>query len=150
MSQTYTDLIVHVVFSTKGRKEGIHDALKTRLWAYLAGIVRELGGKPIIVNGTSNHVHLLIQWPPTLSIADALRVIKTNSSRWINGTKSEDYAFGWQSGYGAFSLDRADVGTVSRYISGQEDHHRRLSFQNEPLELLKEHAIEFDELLLWK
>ena len=84
ITRTCTDLIVHAVFSTKERKILLENAFKKCLWAYLGGIVRELGGKAIIINSTSNHVHLLIQLPPTRSVADCLRIIKTNSSRWIN------------------------------------------------------------------
>ena len=150
MAQTCTDLIVHAVFSTKERKILLENALKKCLWAYLGGIVRELGGKAIIINGASDHVHLLIQLPPTRSVADCLRIIKTNSSRWINESWSAHSGFAWQSGYGAFSIGRADLGAVYKYISMQEDHHRKFSFQEELLKLLREHAKEFNEHFLWQ
>lgn len=114
----------------------------------MGGIVREIGGKAYIVNGTTDHVHLLISLPPALSLSDAVRVLKANSSRWMRGEKKAS-KFSWQSGYGAFSVSQSNVKAVAAYIEGQEAHHRKTSFREEFVAFLKKNAIEFDESFLW-
>jgi REP element-mobilizing transposase RayT len=114
----------------------------------MGGILREMKGTALGVNGTTDHVHLLVGLPPTTALSDALRVMKTNSSRWmyerIGVTK-----FGWQSGYGAFSVSQSNVQTVLAYISHQEEHHRTVSFQEEFVAFLKRHGFQYDERFLW-
>lgn len=150
MSQTLTNLLTHIVFSTKGRRPLIDAESKADLIAYLGGIVRELNGKPLIINGTADHVHLLIQLPPTLPVSDAMRVIKTNSSRWVHQRWPVKKDFGWQGGYGAFSVSRSNVHQVIAYIQNQEEHHRKRSFQEELIAILKKHNIEYDERYIWE
>jgi hypothetical protein len=103
---------------------------KPHLHAYVGGIVRELGGKAYVVNGTADHIHLLINLPPSSSLSDAVRVIKTNSSRWMKEQKGAS-KFGWQPGYAAFSVSQSNVDAVKEYIARQEEHHRSASFQEE-------------------
>ena len=148
MPHNFTNLLTHIVFSTKERFPFIDAALRHDLHAYLGGIVRELKGTPLIVNGTADHVHLLAALPPTVSTSDALRVIKTNSSRWVHETRRK--AFGWQSGYGAFSVSRSKVPSVTHYIAQQEEHHRKVSFKEEFITFLKRHGIDFDERYIWE
>jgi putative transposase len=143
MPHTFTNLLTHAVFSTKDRAPLIKPEIRPRLHAYLGGIVREAQGTAFIVNGTAEHVHLLISLPPTLSLADAMRVLKTNSSRWMN--EDQRVPFAWQSGYGAFSVSRSNAEAVSRYIARQEEHHRKISFREELIAFLRRHEIEFDE-----
>jgi len=104
MAHTFTSLLTHVVFSTKDRRPWINTEVQARLYPYLGGIVRELRGHALKVNGTEDHVHLLVQLPADVSIAESLRILKTNSSRWIHETSDSQRGFRWQTGYGAFSV----------------------------------------------
>jgi REP element-mobilizing transposase RayT len=138
---------VHIVFSTKGRLPTIRKEICERLYAYIGGIIRNQKGALIAAGGTSDHIHLLVQLGKQVSIADLLRDIKANSSRWIHEEFSLDFA--WQTGFGIFGVSFSDLDRVKGYIGRQEEHHRRLSYQDEFLELLKRHQIEFDERYLW-
>jgi REP element-mobilizing transposase RayT len=148
MSHTFTNLLTHVIFSTKDRKPLITAALQDDLLAYLGGIVRELGGVLRAANARPDHVHLLCSLPATLATADALRVVKTNSSRWVH--RDRHFAgFDWQTGYGAFSVSHSLAPAVVRYISDQEKHHRRVTFQEELIAFLKNNGIAYDERYIW-
>jgi REP element-mobilizing transposase RayT len=146
MPHTFTNLLTHVVFSTKDRAPLIKDEMRAQLHAYLGGIVREMQGTAFIVNGTTDHVHLLISLPPSVALSDAMRVLKTNSSRWMNDEKR--VAFAWQAGYGAFSVSQSNAKAVSEYIARQEEHHRKISFREEFVAFLRKHEIEYDERYL--
>jgi len=149
MSHTYANLLYHVVFSTKGRQPYIVEELRLRLHAYLGGIVRAIQGKALTIGGTADHVHLLMLLPARTAVAEALRVLKTNSSRWVHGQLPERAFFAWQTGYGAFTVSQSAADDVKRYIAGQEAHHRSMTFQEEFLALLTRHGIEYDERYLW-
>ena len=149
MSHTYANLLYHVVFSTEGRTRRIDVDLAPRLHAYLGGIVGELDGKALTVGGTADHIHMLISLRPTVSVADALRVIKTNSSRWVHEQWPNRPAFGWQTGYAAFTVSQSALGAVRTYIARQEEHHRKMTFQEEFILLLKRHGVEYDERYVW-
>src|SRR5262245_52177713 len=129
MSHSLSSLFTHVIFSTKDRTPCISDKIRPELCAYIGGIARELKGKALIVNGMSDHLHLLLKLPVTLSVADAMRIIKTNSSRWTS-EKWPKIKFAWQTGYAAFSVSRSNVEEVIQYIKNQEQHHERFSFQD--------------------
>jgi putative transposase len=150
MSHTFTHLVVHLVFGTKDRSPHIGVGVKEALFAYMGGIVREIGGKAVLVNGMPDHVHLLLSLPPTLGPAEVIRVVKANSSKWVHEKWPERRTFGWQQGYGAFSVSRSAVKDVEDYITNQEEHHRKMSFQDEFTALLKRHGIEYDERYLRK
>jgi len=150
MAHTYTSILVHAVFSTSGRAPLLTDDLRPEMHAYLAGILRRLEAVPIIVGGATDHVHLLARLPADLAVADCLRVLKTNSSRWAKARGPQRRSFAWQGGYGAFSVSESKRGAVIRYIQDQEQHHRRISFQEEFLKLLKSHGVEFDERYIWQ
>ncbi len=150
MAHSFANLLTHVIFSTKDRQPLIDDKLKPRLMAYLGGIVHELGGVALLINGPADHVHALVKLPHTFAVADAMRVIKTNSSRWVHETWPARRAFAWQAGYGAFSVSQSHVEAVRSYIAGQEEHHRRVTFQDEFLEFLRRHGIEYDERYIWE
>ncbi|HLL16662.1 MAG TPA: IS200/IS605 family transposase [Pyrinomonadaceae bacterium] len=147
MPHTFTNLLMHIIFSTKDRAPLITADLKPPLHAYMGGIIRELKGKALIINGTSDYVHLLVSVSPSLSLADAMRVLKTNSSRWAH--EATHAAFNWQSGYGAFSVSQSNMQTVAEYIAHQEEHHRKLTFQDEYVMFLRKHGISYDESNLW-
>ena len=141
---------MHVTFSTHGRAPIIADAIRDDLHAYLGGILRKLRVMPIAIGGTTDHVHLLTQLPADLAVSDCLRVLKTNSSRWVKERWPERRSFGWQGGYGAFSVSESSRANVIRYIQGHARHHLKISFQDEFLALLQKHGVAFDERYLWR
>jgi len=148
MPSTHLSLHYHVVFSTKERHPWIKSNWRNDLHGYLGGCVKTLDGVPEEIGGTDDHVHLLLGLRATHCLADVLREIKKVSSRWVH----EDLRlpqFTWQEGYGAFTVSRSNVATVRNYIARQEEHHRKRSFQEEYLDLLEKHDIEFDERFLW-
>jgi len=150
MAHTFTNLLIHAVFSSAGRAPLLTDAIRSDVHAYLGGILRELHAVPIAIDGTADHVHLLTRLPTDLSVADCLRLVKTNSSRWIKQRWPERRSFAWQQGYGAFSVSESRRAAVIRYIHDQTRHHRRIAFQDEFLALLRNHHVEFDERYLWQ
>ena len=143
MPHTFTNLLTHAIFGTKDRAPLIKAEFRPQLHAYLGGIVRELEGTAFAVNGTVDHVHLLISLPPSLALADAMRVLKTNSSRWVNEERRVPFA--WQAGYSAFSVSRSNAKAVMDYIARQEEHHHKINFREEFITFLRRHEIEFDE-----
>jgi putative transposase len=149
MSHTATNLLVHLVFSTKGRAPSIAPEIQKDLHAYLGGIVREIGGKALIVNGTIDHVHLLVRTPTTRSSAEIVRLLKANSSKWIHQKWPQRRRFTWQSGYGAFSVSESAVDSVTAYVASQQEHHQRISFQDEFRAFLQKNKIVVDERYLW-
>jgi putative transposase len=141
VSHTYAQNVIHLVFSTKDRRKLMPTEFRPRMWAYAAGICKKLDILVHAVGGMEDHIHFLIQIPPTLPVAKAVLAIKSNSSRWAN---EEGLKFAWQQGYGAFSVSSSIIPTVVHYIENQEVHHRKMSFDAEFLALLKKHGIEFD------
>lgn len=119
MAHTFTNVLTHAVFSTAGRAPFLADGLRSDVHAYLGGILRELKAVPIAIGGTSDHVHLLTRLPADLALADCMRVVKANSSRWMKERRPERRDFAWQGGYGAFSVSESNRGAVIRYIQDQ-------------------------------
>jgi len=150
VGQTLTCLHYHIVFSTKNRLPQINADLRERLYAYIGGIIKGERGLLLEAGGTQDHVHLLAALPGHPSVADFLRLIKTNSSKWVHDTFAHHRAFAWQSGYGAFSVSRSNDDDVRRYIEAQAEHHRRTTFQEEFVEFLRRHEIPFDERYIWQ
>jgi REP element-mobilizing transposase RayT len=144
LAHTYTNILIHALFSTKGRRPWLDTEVKDEVFRYLGGAVNELRGQSLLVNGALNHVHLLFVQPPTLSIADLMEKVKANSSGWVKRRWPERRTFGWQTGYTALSVSKSQVEWVKRYIENQEEHHRKVSFEEEVLALLKKHGIEYD------
>ena len=149
MSGTYTNLLYHIVFSTKERRQLIVPSIEEDLRGYLGGIVKGLERKLLEVNGVSDHVHLLAKLPPKLALSDAVRDIKANSSKWLNDEKSKFYKFAWQDGFAAFSVSESQVDRVRGYIHNQKQRHKRLTFKDELLALLDKHRVQFDRRYLW-
>lgn len=141
MSHSYSQNHLHVVFSTKDRKKLIDQAMQPKLWAYMAGIARNHGFLVLANGGMEDHVHLLIQLAPVLSLAKAVSLLKANSSTWM---KDHGLRFAWQQGYGAFSVSASNLSAVERYIANQAKHHRKITFEDEFLGLLRKHGIPFD------
>ena len=146
---SYVSSHFHCVFSTKERRKLITPALQERLFPFLGGIARQNRMTQIIVGGTEDHVHVLLSLPPTMPVSKAMQLIKGGASKWIHETFPEHRLFAWQEEYGAFSVSVSQLETITNYIRNQEEHHRKRSFQEEFLMLLKKHEIEFDERYLW-
>jgi len=134
MPHSYISSVFHIVFSTKQRAQLIPADHQSRLWNYLAGIAHNHGMQMLAAGGTSNHVHLLIVLPAEMALADAVRTLKANSSRWMRETST---LFAWQQGYGAFSVSPSQLDRVKRYIVNQPAHHRTRSFEQEFLAMLQ-------------
>jgi REP element-mobilizing transposase RayT len=150
MSHTFTKLLTHLISSTKERRSLMDDELQMRLFPYLGGIIREMGGTPLTINGPSDHVHLLAQTKASLSIAKVVETVKSNSTSWVHRKWKERWAFAWQEGYGAFSVGPVQVPEVIKYIASQKEHHRKISFQEEFISFLQKYGIEYDERYIWK
>jgi putative transposase len=149
MAHTYASSLFHCTFSTKGRRRLITAELQERLWPFMGGIARENKMRALIVGGVEDHVHLLLPLPTTLSIAQALQLIKGGSSKWIHDTFPKHRNFAWQEGYGAFSIGVSQVDRTIRYVQLQPEHHRKKTFQEEFLAILKKHGIQYDEHYVW-
>lgn len=145
MSGTYSQVLLHVVFSTKHRERWITTDIAERLYPYIGGIVRAEDGILYEIGGVEDHVHLYFRWRPDGAISDLMRTIKARSSKWIHDTFSNLGAFAWQEGYAVFSVSKSQEGAVKNYIANQHEHHRREDFPSELLKLLRAHGIEFDE-----
>jgi hypothetical protein len=126
------------------------DEFQMRLFPYIGGIIREMGGTPLSINGPSDHVHLLAQMKASVSIAKLVETVKSNSTGWVHREWKERWAFAWQEGYGAFSVGSIQVPEVVKYIASQKEHHRKISFQEEFISFLQKYGIEYDERYIWK
>jgi REP element-mobilizing transposase RayT len=141
MAHSYSRIHVHLVFSTKERRNAIPKEMQPRLWAYIAGICQKYEMISLAIGGTGNHIHILFYLPPTFALAKTVQLLKGNSSKWM-GEQGMD--FGWQEGYGAFSVSSSNLDQVTRYIRNQEAHHRKFSFEDEFRALLKKHDVDYD------
>jgi len=149
MGHSFTSSLYHCAFSTKGRRPLITAGLQARLWPFMGGIARKNDMKALAIGGVEDHVHLLLSLPSTLSIAKAIQLIKGASSKWVHETFPEHQGFAWQEGYGAFTIGVSQVHPTVAYIDSQAKHHRRRTFQEEFLAILKKHGIRYDEGCLW-
>jgi putative transposase len=149
MGHSYTNLLYHIVFSTKERQPWLDAEISTRLYDYIGGAIRSEGGASLGINGCPDHIHLLARLRQDRAVSDFLRAIKANSSGWIHRTFRASGDFAWQSGYGAFSVSQSQVEKVQQYVANQQRHHQRVSFKEEFLALLNAHGIEYDERYLW-
>src|SRR5208283_804112 len=123
MSHTYTNIVIHALFSTKDRQPSLTPEIRDEVFRYLGGTINELGGQSLLVNGPSDHVHMLFVQPPTLAIADIMEKAKANSSGWVKRRWGNRGHFAWQSGYAAFSVSKSQVESVTQYIENQKEHH---------------------------
>lgn len=144
MPHSYVSNLMHCVFSTKERLPLITPELEARLWPYMGGIAREYKMKAIAIGGTADHLHTLLSLPATMSFAKAVQLIKGGSSKWIHDTFREHRKFAWQEGYGAFSVSSSQAEKTIAYIQRQKEHHRKRNFQNEFIDLLDKHGVEYD------
>ncbi len=150
MANTFTQIHIHIVFAVKGRQSLINDAWKSDLYKYMTAIVQNNGHKVLQINGVSDHVHLLIGLRPSQALSDLVKLVKQDTSRWINQNLLTNHRFSWQAGYGAFSYSQDRLPYVIKYIQNQEVHHKKESFQDEFLSLLRENDMEYDPRFLFK
>ena len=149
MAQSLAKIVVHVVFSTKNREPFLATTIRKDLFAYLVGILNSSGCPTLAINGTEDHVHVLTVMSKTMTLSEMLQKMKGGSSHWLNQQAATKTHFAWQAGYGAFSVSESQISKVVDYIADQEEHHRKMTFQDELISLLKKHKIEFDERHLW-
>ncbi len=145
MPGTYSQLLLHVVFSTKGRAPWITQDVTGRLYPYIGGIVRAEKGVLYDIGGIEDHIHMYLRWRPDGSISDLMRAVKARSSKWIHDEFQALHGFAWQEGYSVFSVSKSQEEAVKRYIAGQAEHHKKEDFKSELLRMLRAHGIEFDE-----
>lgn len=150
MATSFTFLRFHVLFSTKNRMKWITEDWEKELYSYLAGILQAERGHLLEGNGSNDHVHLLLAISADQSIAEIMRTLKSNSSGWIHRKWKDRARFEWQRGYFGATVSQSQVERVRGYIRSQRQHHRRVSFQEEFVRLLKAHGIEYDERYIWK
>jgi REP element-mobilizing transposase RayT len=149
MGSTLTNLIYHVVFSTKAREPMINQGIRDELYRYIGGIVKGEGGVLIQIGGMPDHMHIVLKLKPIHKLSDIMQKVKGNSSKWINEQDRLVGRFGWQDGYGAFTVSESQVPVVVRYVKEQEKHHSNLSFKEEFIRILKRHQVEYNEQYLW-
>jgi REP-associated tyrosine transposase len=150
MAQSLARLWTHLIFSTKHRFPFLSDKqIREDMHKYLATMLRNQDCETSIVGGVEDHVHALFALSKNSSIADVVKEIKRTSSKWIKEVAPEQFKFHWQNGYGAFSVGQSDVADVIRYVQRQEEHHLRISFQDEYRAFLKAYEVEYDERYVW-
>jgi putative transposase len=145
MPGTYSQMLLHVVFSTKHREPWITHDVAARLYPYMGGIIRAERGVLYDIGGVEDHVHMYVQWRPDKSVSDLMRTLKSRSSHWVHQTYVGLGGFAWQEGFSVFSVSKSQEETVKKYIAGQAEHHAREDFRSELLRLLHAHGIEFEE-----
>ena len=149
MSQSLSSVLIHLVFSTKNRETFITPAIETELHPYMATIFRELKSPSLAINGATDHIHILFSLARVVTIADIVEEVKTSTSKWIKNKGREFRNFHWQRGYGAFSIGQSNVASLKRYIRGQKEHHKQITFQDEYRKFLKAYGIDYDERYVW-
>jgi putative transposase len=145
MPGTYSQLLYHIVFSTKHRDPWITPDLQERLYPFIGGIVRDEKGTLYAINGVEDHVHLYLRWRTDRTLADLMMNVKARSSKWVHETFPDLRRFAWQEGYGAFTVSKSQESAVKSYIAGQREHHAKEDFKTEFLRMLRLHEIEFEE-----
>jgi putative transposase len=149
MANTYSSLHYHIIFSTKNREPWVIQDIEQRIWAYIGGIARAHKMTALQVGGMSDHIHALVTAPPTIAPFQIAQYLKGDSSKWIHEEFSALKDFGWQVGYGAFTVSKSNIPVVIGYIQNQRAHHRTRTFQEEYLGFLHANGIDYDERFLW-
>jgi len=147
---TFTKLYVHCIFTPKGRNSLLNDSIRIKVHKYIYGIIQEKKCFPVAINGTKDHIHLRIGFPPTITIADLMRDIKRSSAMFINSQINSYLKFNWQEGFGGFTVGYRELDVLYKYILNQEEHHKARSFRDEYLETLKDQDIKFDSNYLFE
>jgi len=144
MSHTYSSNRIHVIFSTKQREKRLREDIQPKLWAYIAGIARNHKFEALEIGGAEDHFHALILLPAPMPLSKAVQMLKGCSSKWLNDTGAAGANFAWQEGYGAFSVSASQTDGVVEYIKSQPEHHKKRTYEEEFLEFLKRHGINYD------
>jgi REP element-mobilizing transposase RayT len=151
MPQSLAKIIVHIIFSTKGRVPFLKDeTVRREMHAYLAAAFKRLADPAMIVGGAEDHVHLLWTWPRDKEGSKIIGEAKRCSSKWVKDKGGVLDGFQWQNGYGAFSIGQSQIEAAKKYIRNQEEHHKRVSFQEEYLAFLKKYGVEYNEKYIWE
>lgn len=150
MANTYSQLNIHTVFAVKGRENFLLPSFRSDLFKYISGIINNVRQFSLAVNGFNDHVHIFFELNPSDKISEIIKVVKANSSKWINDNNLVMGKFAWQEGYSAFSYSRSQRNNVIDYIMNQEEHHKKKPFRDEYLDLLKKFEIEYDSNFLFK
>jgi putative transposase len=145
MPGTYSQILLHVVFSTKNRRPWITPDVAARLYPYLGGIVRAEKGALYAIGGVKDHVHMYIRWRPDEGVSDLMRIVKARGTKWVHDTFGDLRAFAWQEGYSVFSVSKSLEQGVKAYVASQAEHHKQEDFRSELLQLLRDHEVEFEE-----
>ena len=150
MSQSLSAVYIHLVFSTKGRRPFLRDKIvRDALHSYLGGVSKQLDCPPLLVGGVEDHVHLLARFGRTITQADWVKELKRVSNLWLKERGCDFADFEWQGGYADFSVSQSNLELAMQYIAGQEEHHRKVGFQDELRALLRKHEIEWNEKYVW-
>lgn len=150
MANTYTQLNIHVVFAVKGRENILPSEMRQDLFRYISGILTNTNQFSLAVNGYKDHVHVFFEISPTNSVSEIVRIVKANSSKWINENNLIAGKFSWQEGYGGFSYSRSQRDNIIKYIMKQEEHHSQKTFREEYLSLLKTFEINYNEAYIFE
>jgi putative transposase len=149
MAQTLVNLMVHVVFSTKNRQPMITPEVEPELYAYLGGTAKNLDSRCLAAGGTENHLHLLISQSKKVALCHLMEELKKSSSKWIKTKGSAFQTFSWQDGYGAFTIGESQVEALKLYLARQKERHKKQTFEEEFMLLLKKYHVQYDEHYLW-
>jgi REP element-mobilizing transposase RayT len=150
MANTYTQLNTHVIFTVKGRENILPAKMRPELFKYISGFLTNTNQFSLAVNGYKDHVHMFFEMGPAKSLSDIVRIVKANSSKWINEKKLVAGKFSWQEGYGGFSYSRSQRDDVIKYIMKQEEHHQQKTFREEYLSILKTFEINYNEAYIFE
>jgi REP element-mobilizing transposase RayT len=150
MANTYSQINIQLIFSVEGKQNFLLSKFRNNLFRYIYGILKESGQFPLAVNGYLDHVHAFFELSANNSVSEISRIVKTNSSKWINENKFIPGRFNWQKGYGAFSYSRSQRNRVINYIINQEKHHQSITFKQEYLDLLKKFEVLYDNKYLFQ
>ena len=150
MANTYTQINIHAVFSVNGRENVLTENFSEKLFKYIAGILKNCNQYSLAVNGYLDHFHVFFELNPAMALSDIMRIVKTNSSKWINENNFVDGKFSWQLGYGAFTYSKSQRDTVLKYIMNQKNHHGNVTFKEEYLQLLKSFDISFNDQYIFE
>lgn len=149
MPQSLSINLVHVIFSTKNREPYLDPDTRQRLYPYMAQLIRDKGSECYRIGGIEDHIHLAIRLSKTATLSKTISEAKTGTSRWLKEISPKLSSFSWQEGYGAFSVSPKDLDAVIGYIDHQEEHHKKISFQDEFRKFLNKYQMDFDENYVW-
>ena len=150
MANTYHQIYIQTVFAVKYRRAVIEKEWRSKLFGVIGNLINEANCKTIIVNGVEDHIHCFIGLRPAISVSELMKTVKAKSSKYINDHSLTPERFEWQEGYGVFSYSRSHIDRVYKYIQNQEEHHKKQSFREEYLDLLREFGVDYDEQYIFQ